>query len=694
MLSSVAVFSHAVAALAFAVLCALQLSLWRGRAHAPVLAAAALATALWAALNAWEAGHGQPASAWTNALDIARNAGWSVFLLALLGYFHRGADWHLLGRNRQLRLVVALYALLLAAEAVNAWHPALLAHLGGLLPLAMLRAGAAVLGMILVEQLYRNKTLQERWALKYACLGIGGMFAYDFYLYSDAMLFRAVNPDIWAARGFVQALTMPLIALAVARSKAWASELAVSRQVLFHSAALAGSAAYLLVMSSAGYYLRFFGGSWGSVMQVAFVFGAAVLLAGVLFSGTFRAWLKVFISKHFYSYNYDYREEWLRFTRMLSADGPNLAERTIQAVAELVESPGGALWLRRDSGCCEPVAQWHVPLATDTEPADSAFCQFLEGRQWVVDLREYEDNPGLYDGIALPRCLRQVPRVWLVLPLILQGRLYGFMALQQPRSAVQLNWEVIDLLKIAGSQAASYLAQQDASTALMLARQFESFNRMSTFVVHDLKNLVAQLSLLIPNAHKHRNNPEFQQDMLDTVSHSVQKMKLMLQKLNRNDAPARPLPLAIDQLLQQAVSLKAAFEPRPQLRIEDAGLKVVADWERLERVLGHLIQNAIEATPLDGTVAIALRRADGGVAVVEISDTGAGMSEEFIRDRLYKPFESTKAAGMGIGAFESREYIHELGGELTVSSAQQRGTTFRVLLPLYNQDTMSEERAA
>jgi putative PEP-CTERM system histidine kinase len=693
MLSSVASYSYGAAALAFALLFGLLLSIWRARAHAAVLAAAALATALWAGLNAWEAVHAPGPSTLNDALDIARNAAWSIFLLFLMGLFQPGAGWRLLRHNRLLRLVAGFYALLLAAELLANWAPGVLASVGGLLPLAMLRAGAAVLGMILVEQLYRNKPLQERWALKYACLGIGGMYAYDFYLYSDTMLFRQVNGDIWAARGFVQALTMPLIALAVSRSAAWSTQLSVSRRVLFHSAALAGSAGYLLVMSSAGYYLRFFGGSWGSVMQVAFLFGASVLLAGVLFSGTFRAWLKVFISKHFYSYNYDYREEWMGFTRMLSADGPKLAERAVQAVAGLVESPGGALWLLRESGRHEPVAQWHVPLASESEAADSALCQFLENKQWVIDMQEYQRNPGLYGDIAMPDWICRYPRVWLVLPLIMQGRLSGFMLLQQPRSSIQLNWEVIDLLKIACSQAASYLAQQDAAMALMVARQFESFNRMSTFVVHDLKNLVAQLSLLIPNAHKHRNNPEFQQDMLDTVTHSVQKMKLMLQKLSRNDAPARPLPLFIDQLLQQAVSLKAAFEPRPQLRVETPGLRVLADWERLERVLGHLIQNAIEATPLDGQVRIALRGEHGAV-LVEISDSGAGMTEEFIRDRLYKPFESTKPAGMGIGAFESREYIHELGGELEVSSRPQQGTTFRVTLPLYQQDAGAVERAA
>ncbi|MGZ8320478.1 MAG: XrtA/PEP-CTERM system histidine kinase PrsK, partial [Telluria sp.] len=257
----------------------------------------------------------------------------------------------------------------------------------------------------------------------------------------------------------------------------------------------------------------------------------------------------------------------------------------------------------------------------------------------------------------------------------------------------RLNWEVIDLLKIAGSQAASYLAQQDAANELMVARQFESFNRMSTFVVHDLKNLVSQLSLLTANAEKHKDNPEFQRDMLETLDFSVQKMRLLLQKLGRSASPEYVTPLPVDQVLRQAVAGKAAFEPRPVLNIADAGLKVVADRERLERVLGHLIQNAIEATARDGRVDIRVAR-HGDAAQVTISDNGEGMSAEFIRERLFKPFESTKSAGMGIGVFESREYIAELGGKLEVASSQPGGTTFNIFLPLYRTEAATIDIAA
>jgi putative PEP-CTERM system histidine kinase len=198
---------------------------------------------------------------------------------------------------------------------------------------------------------------------------------------------------------------------------------------------------------------------------------------------------------------------------------------------------------------------------------------------------------------------------------------------------------------------------------------------------------------MMRNAEKHRDNPEFQRDMIDTVNFSVQKMRLLLQKLSRSESPEHIAPLSLARLVKQAVALKAAYEPMPVLRIADAGLQVVADAERLERVIGHLIQNAIEATPADGSVQVDLERRDGSV-LIRIADSGEGMSEEFIRERLFKPFDSTKSAGMGIGVFESREYIQELGGQLEVSSRPRAGTTFTILLPLYTAETQFADSAA
>ncbi|MFL6710725.1 MAG: XrtA/PEP-CTERM system histidine kinase PrsK, partial [Massilia sp.] len=617
-MTNITSISYAIAAGAFLLLSVLLATSWRGRPHGWVLFGATVATSLSSAMLAWDAGHGGGSSVLTDSFEIVRNGAWTGFLVVLLGHYH-DPDSPLPYRLRPTLAITAGFYLIFLGLTVTGVLTLESGALFGVMPSMGARVGAAVLGMLLVEQLYRNKPDSSRWALKFACVGIGAMFAYDFYMYSDAMLFHKVNYDIWTARGAVNALTVPLLALSVARSDQWSTQLAVSRRVMFHSAALFGCAIYLILMGSAGYYLKYFGGSWGAVMQVTFLFGALVLLVVILFSGASRAWLKVFISKHFYSYNYDYREEWLRFTGTLSKHGPGLGDRAIQAVAALVESPGGLMWINRDNGVFEPAANWNVPATAVTEPATSVLCQFMQTRQWVIDLEEYQAEPEKYDDIVLPSWLLSYPRGWLVVPLIMQDRLFGFVLLVQPRSPIKLNWEVIDLLKIAGNQAASYMAQYEASNALMVARQFESFNRMSTFVVHDLKNLVSQLSLLMANAERHKHNPAFQQDMLETVDFSVQKMKLLLQKLSRTVTPEHAGALAVERVLRQAVSLKAAFEPTPTLKVLDPGLTVMADWERLERVVGHLIQNAIEATPKDGRVDIELSREGEGV-LIQISD--------------------------------------------------------------------------
>jgi putative PEP-CTERM system histidine kinase len=680
MVVNVIAVSYGVAAAAFLLLTLLLLTSWRGRLHGIALTAASGVTALWSGVLAWQATAGIQLSLASDVLELARDAAWTLFLVLVLSPY-RKENGPSVVQSRVLPPALAVLYLLCAIGTVySRWilrdvdtQLYFIANFVG-------RVAVAVIGMLLVEQLYRNTPQQERWAIKFVCLGVGGLFVYDFYLYSDAMLFHALNAEIWAARGMVNALAVPLIAVSAARNPKWSLEIAVSRRVIFHSAAVVGSALYLLLMALAGYWLRFFGGSWGSVMQVTFFAGALALLVGIVFSGTVRSRLKVFISKNFYNYNYDYREEWLRFTRTLSTKGPDLGERAVQAIAELVESPTGALWFRQGASHTL-LAQWNMPDAAGSEPADSQLCSFLQSREWVVDLDELAADPEKYEGLAAPDWLRRLNRAWLVVPLIMHEELLGFVVLSQPRSRIRLNWEVTDLLKIAGNQAASYLAQQQSANALMVARQFESFNRMSTFIVHDLKNLIFQLSLLVANAEKHRDNPEFQKDMMDTLDNSVKKMKLLLHKLNSSDSIEGPAPLSLDKLLTQAVQLKSQFEPRPTLELNDTGLTLMANWGRMERVVGHLIQNAIEASARDGRVVVALRREDNN-AIIEIRDHGGGMSEEFMRSRLFKPFETTKSAGMGVGVFESREYIQELGGRLDVASRVGEGTTFTITLPL------------
>lgn len=674
----VALASHGFGAAAFSAFSLLLLLGRRVRGQHRMLLAACALTAAWAAATALHDFRvlGLDMAQVARVLETLRSAAWLVFLLQLLAAAGLPA-------KRMLAVVALLTMIQLAAGELapvaivladgarqQPADPALIVTIASSLLLA-------VAGILLVEQLFRATPVRERWGIKFACLGLGTLFVYDFYLYSDALLFRRVQHDIWAARGLVDALCAPLLAITAARNPGWKLGLALSRKIMLRSAGLVGCAVYLLAMAAGGWYLRSVGGAWGPVMQLICLCGAGLLLAGVLFSGAARARLRVFVSKHFYQTHFDYRDEWRRFTQALSEGGQAPGERAIQAIAALVESPAGALWIRRE-GVFQPAAYWNVPPQQATETAGSAFCQLLEERQWIVDARH---SPR--DGERLlPAWLHGIPGLWLVVPLALHGQLFGFMALTSPRTPVMLNWEIFDLLRLAGSQAASCLAHGELADRLAVARQFESFNRMSTFVVHDLKNLLSQHSLLLANAERHKANPAFQEDMLATLAHSVQKMTGLLQRLTRGDHVVESAPHALAEILRQATRAYENAQPRPVLDVADHALLVLADGQRLERTVAHLLQNAIEATPADGRIVVSLRR-EGECAVVEVRDTGSGMSESFMRDRLFRPFETTKPAGMGIGVYESREYIHELGGQLQVDSRPGAGSTFRIVLPLH-----------
>ncbi|MGQ0652139.1 MAG: XrtA/PEP-CTERM system histidine kinase PrsK [Betaproteobacteria bacterium] len=673
--------SYGAAALGFALLSVLLVASWRGRLPGVLLVAASVMTAAWAALLAYSPA---PAPSLAAAmLEILRDTCWYLFLLVLLGYSLKAARAL---QRAALVLTAACVAAVLAVGYLSATAALRVSTAGILVKLI-----AALVGMVLVEQLYRNLDPLQRQRVRLLCLGVGALFVCDFYLYSDALLFRRINEDIWVARGFVYACVVPVLALSSSRNPDWSLDVAVSRRVVFHSAAVLGGAAYLLVMAAAGYYIRYFGGIWGPALQIVFVFAALQVLLLVFLSDSLRARLKVFLSKHFFSYGYDYREEWLRFTRALS-DGPpgQLRERAIQAIAHLVHSPGGSLWLANDSGDFEAVATWNAQAPAHAEAPGDVLPRLLAGKQWVVNADEWRANRAAYGGAEPPAWLERAPSAWLIVPLMLHERLLGFVVLDRSKARIRTNWEVNDLLKTAGRQAASDLAQLEAARALVVARQFESFNRMSAFVVHDLKNLVAQLSLILSNAARHRDNPEFQQDMIDTVSHSVDKMKRLLFQLRGYSLePAAPVELG--EVLRHVAAEKASFAPAPQLDVREEGLTVVAHRARLERIIGHLVQNAIEATPREGRVMLQLSRS-AGRALITIVDTGCGMSEQFRRSRLFQPFESTKVAGMGIGTYEAQQYIREMNGRIEVESKEALGSTFRLLLPLA--DAKPEARQA
>ncbi|MGI9319866.1 MAG: XrtA/PEP-CTERM system histidine kinase PrsK [Thiogranum sp.] len=688
-LSNIGLYSYGTALLAYIMLIILTFITRRNKPLGYTLLAASSFTALWAAVITLSAFTVQPLVLLIKLTEVGRNAAWIFVLIRFIGFRLQGTG-HFLSTNRWIPsyiLGVALILLILVGSAP-------LANLTPSLFDTVLNVGfgvwlvMAILGLLLLEQLFRNSNDSELWATKHLYVGLGIVFAYDLFMYAEALLFQMLDSYTWQARGFVTSMAAILIATSVSRTKSSTTDdtseiepgIHLSRHVAFHSLTLMASGIYLITMALAAYVISYLGGSWGTVLQIVFLVASGLILAVLLFSGQIRARSRVWLSKNFFSYKYDYRIEWLEFTRILASGNADIPENITRAVANLAKSPAGILWSRGEDGRFSIMTNWEMP-SPDTDIDMNPLSRWLQKYEWIIDLREWVIAPDLYRNLQLPRPLTEISRAWLIIPLIFGDRLQGILLLRESDLTRELNWEDRDLLKVAGRQAASHRAQYQVDKALVESRQFEAFNRLSAYVIHDLKNILAQLSLVVSNAEKHKHNPEFIDDMVDTISNTVTRMNNLMAQLRSGESQQERAIFSLPDLLEGVIAACEHRQPAPQLIVSNDSPRLECDRERLQAVFEHLVQNAQEATNGNGQVTLRLLTRDGN-ALVEIEDDGVGMDEHFVRHRLFRPFDSTKGlTGMGIGAFESRDFVRSLGGDISVRSTPGVGSLFRVQIP-------------
>jgi len=535
------------------------------------------------------------------------------------------------------------------------------------------RLGLAVIGLLATENFYRNTTPESRWHINLLCVGLAGMFVYTIAIYADALLFRRVSELLWAGRGIVMVVAAPLFAVAAARNRDWAIDIHVSRAAVFHTTTLIGSGIFLLALAASGEVFRAIGPGWGELAEMTLVIGGVAAIGVMATSGSMRSRLRRILAENFFSHRYDYRQEWLRSIEILSTGlRPDTVQtRVIKAVAQIADSPGGVLWVRDLEGAAfQWAGSWNRPAVSFTEPVDSPFVTLFRDGDWVVEFDRTDDRPDWLDEMG---------NAWLAVPLAQKGQLIGFVVLLRPRAPLKLNRETFDLLRIVARQAAIHLAEQRNAKALAESRELLDFGKRFAFVVHDLKNVTSQLAMILQNARHHRDDPEFHQDVLATVQTALDRINNLLTTLrSRQGQPMNGLIVPIDLLKEQVAAIGRSRGLTIDLDHDDRSAAVAMEAEEFRSVITHLCDNAIDAS--DGQVQIRVRHEPMRVQI-EVADSGKGMSAEFIRDRLFEPFGSTKCDGMGIGAYQARELVRAAGGDLLVASRPGAGTTMRILLP-------------
>jgi putative PEP-CTERM system histidine kinase len=679
---------YGLAGLAFLGLTILLVTSWQGRLQGGMLAVAAGCSTLWGFALALSFSDPSLAVAKVFLAETLRNGSWLAFLSVLFaGAIGRGAGHRLfvLGGPVLAGVVLIVGIGLFVAERAGFASPGVgEALIFGSFALSLL-------ALIMLEQIYRNARSGQREGLKFIGLGLVALFAYDLVLYSHWILFRQIDPLFWSARGFVATLCVPLIAVSAQRNPDWAVGIFVSRQVVFYTTTLMGVGIYLVAISGVGYYIRLAGGDWGPTAQVVFFAAATLSLALMLFSRQLRTRLRVFLSKHFFRNRYDYREEWLRLMNTLASPqdpGMPLSKRSIEALSNILGAHQGVLYLReQDQGPFHCETGWNTGACGKRIAADAPLAQFLQSNGWIVDVEQYRTQPENYEAVlgelALDADLKALGLECpgFVVPLINEEQLLGFVALAQPAASRSLNFEDHDLLKTAGRQIAGYLDQERKKFQLAESRQFETFNRLTAFLMHDLKNIIAQQSLVVENAQKHKDKPEFVDDAIATVKSGVARMRKVLEQLPQGSPVPRTSKVELGKLVLEAASQCADRRPEPRIDVGHARMWVRADRDRLLMALVHAIRNAQDATPADGSITVTVELA-GGDCLIKVRDTGGGMEQSFVEQRLFKPFDSTKGAqGMGIGAYQIRETVRGMGGQIQVDSARGAGTCLTLSFP-------------
>ena len=631
-----------------------------------MLAGCCLLTAAWAAAAAVQPGEGLGGV--SGALDLLRALAWYGFILHM---YRRSA-----GPGSGGALAFMVVGLLGCAAAAWAVLDGPLAEGGRVTLLSLpvvLRLGIAVCELLMIENLYLNLPSHARWHVVLPCVLLGGLAGMDILLCTDAVMYGQPSAWLEGARALAAVIVAPLVAVAAIREQRWRTGLQLSRTAVFHSATLILSGALLLALSAAGEVFRQFGTEWGWLAKVSLLFAGVMGLGVVLTSGSGRSRLRRLVVEHFFASRYDYRRQWLDCIGTLSGLSSEgrvaLHARAIRALADVVDSPGGALFLREGgSGPFLWAGSLNMPAAAAVVPGHPVV-QAMRGGEWVADVREGGQAGDL-----------QALGPWLAIPLQHRHVHVGFVLAAPPRAPFRLDQEVFDLLRIVGQEVATFVSEQRATQVMLQTRQLHDYSKRFAFVAHDIKNVSSQLSLLLSNAERHIANPAFQQDMLQTVGASVAKITTLLQRLDQPEADCSPSALAPLPQLEALVATYRRVRPQAlELEHDGSTATVAMGADAFDTSVTHLLNNAVEAS--DGKPVVVRVRHEVGQVVIEIVDKGPGMSPDFVRDRLFQPFGTSKAGGSGIGAFQARELLREGGGELHVITAPGAGTTMRIVLP-------------
>ncbi len=537
----------------------------------------------------------------------------------------------------------------------------------------------SIMAIVNLEATMKSSTGLDRWQLKYTLIGVGGLLAINIFYYSHALLYRSINMNLVPVKAGIIWVSIMFVGFSLLRRKVMDVEVTVSRKVVYRSLSVFVVGLYLLGLGILGEGMRYFGPNIGENITIFLGFAGAIVIVAVILSEQLRRKVIVLINKNFYSQKYDYREQWLQFTQLISLK--HSFGELLGAIAEgfqgTIGSRGASIWLKGGTGefsCVKDQDDDSVHLMPD-----ESILSFLVDTQWVLNVHDSQCRETVFRS----KEFIEKNRVFLLVPLLHVNELIGFIILREALAETEYNYEDYDLLKTLARQATAAILNARLSEELIEAKEMEAMGRISSFVIHDLKNASSALSLLAQNAEEHMDNPDFQKDAIKAIVNSSEKIKGITLKL-KNLPRKRTLVFEDHDLCMCVKSALGEFKLSGDARIsfkEKEPVTIRCDSEEILKVVLNLIINALDATGRKGNIDVEVGK-EKSMAYIKVSDDGCGISREFIDTSLFRPFKTSKKKGLGIGLYQCKTIIEEHSGTIKVVSEEGKGTVFTICLPI------------
>ncbi len=551
-----------------------------------------------------------------------------------------------------------------------------------------------------LERTYRASVGTLRWKIKFMLYGMGTLFAARFFTSSQIVLAQQIDPSLETINAVALFACCLLVGRSVFRKGSFELDLYPSQSIISGSLVISLAGGYLIAVGVLSKVIAHFGGDQAFAIQTFLVLIALVGLGLLVQSDRFRQLIRRFVSRNFQRPLYDYRTLWLKLTATTaqSVRQKDICESTTKLLANLLDTKLTSIWLldtnessfnrisTTDQSEVKNAPTGPVSLPSGSIPQEltkSPEPQSIEDSEesWAKSILGC--NPSVFsDGGNR-----------ILVPLTGQGRAVGFIVLGDRTNTLEFTQQEFDTLRCIGDHIAANILSAALTRKLEESKEIEAFQTMATFFVHDLKNAVSTLNLMLKNMPLHWDNPEFREDALRGIGNTSNRITDLITRLSqvRHELEISPNTTELTELIEASIAdwekpVDIAFSSK----IED-GITISADFKKLKSVILNLVINASEAMDGQGSISLSTIKTASNAEII-VTDTGCGMSPEFIRNGLFRPFKTTKKSGLGIGMFQSKMVIEAHGGSISVTSEEGKGSVFTIRIPLLRADSKAEDQ--